>query len=163
MNDQMIIQMRKIKITFNSFKTQLCIETTLAMSSTSHKHLINQPQLQKAWDVSQRSTASDWNAWFARFSIQLLIESPSAALRSCSIVAQSHLPLAKDLFQASFVSCWLELSEHYQEYLIKSLHVAFQSMTIPDEILLLLLNLAEFMEHDVDALPIEQHKWRGFA
>lgn len=122
-----------------------------------NKHTINQPQLQKAWDVSQRSTASDWNAWFARFSIQLLMESPSPALRACSILAQSYLPFAKDLFQASFVSCWLELSEHYQEYLIKSLHVAFQSTTIPDEILLLLLNLAEFMEHDVDALPIEPH------
>lgn len=122
-----------------------------------NKYTINQPQLQKAWDVSQRSTSSDWNAWFARFSIQLLMESPSPALRSCSILAQSYLPLAKDLFQASFVSCWLELSEHYQEYLIKSLHVAFQSTTIPDEILLLLLNLAEFMEHDVDALPIEPH------
>jgi tetratricopeptide (TPR) repeat protein len=52
------------------------------------------------------------------------------------------------------VSCWQELSDQYQESLVRSLQKAFRSTTIPSEILQALLNLAEFMEHDVEALPI---------
>ena len=122
---------------------------------SSAKHSTNPQQLQKAWDVSQRSTVSDWNAWFSRFSVQLLMESPSPALRACAVLAQAYIPLARELFQAAFVSCWMELSEQYRENLVRSLHTAFRSATIPQEILLVLLNLAEFMEHDVDALPID--------
>ncbi|RHZ26713.1 hypothetical protein DYB37_008940, partial [Aphanomyces astaci] len=45
--------------------------------------------------------------------------------------------------------------EQYQDYLVRALETAFQSDTIPAEILQTLLNLAEFMEHDVEALPID--------
>ena len=37
---------------------------------------------------------------------------------------------------------------------MRALQAAFRSTTIPPEILQSLLNLAEFMEHDVEALPI---------
>ena len=37
---------------------------------------------------------------------------------------------------------------------VRALQTAFRSNTIPPEILQTLLNLAEFMEHDVEALPI---------
>jgi tetratricopeptide (TPR) repeat protein len=124
-------------------------------AKSSAKHSTNPATLQKAWDVSQRSTVSDWNAWFGRFSVQLLMESPSPALRACAELAQAYIPLARELFQAAFVSCWMELNEQYQEHLVRSLHIAFRSSTIPQEILLVLLNLAEFMEHDVNALPID--------
>ena len=115
---------------------------------------LNQGQLARAWDVSQRSTAADWSEWLRRFNIELLRESPSPALRSCSALAQAYAPLAKDLFHAAFVSCWMELNEQYQDSLVRALHVAFKSNTIPPEILQSLLNLAEFMEHDVETLPI---------
>lgn len=49
---------------------------------------VNQQNLQKAWDVSQRSTTEDWGDWIRRFSLELLRESPSPALRSCSALAQ---------------------------------------------------------------------------
>ncbi|KAJ8525571.1 hypothetical protein ON010_g15543 [Phytophthora cinnamomi] len=90
-----------------------------------------------------------------RFSIELLRESPSAALRSCCALAQAYNPLARALFNPAFVSCWNELYEQYQDYLVRALETAFQSDTIPAEILQTLLNLAEFMEHDVEALPID--------
>ena len=115
---------------------------------------LNQQQLSKAWDVSQRSTAADWNEWLRRFNVDLLKESPSPALRSCGALAQAYTPLARDLFHAAFVSCWHELNDQYQDSLVRSLQTAFRSNTIPPEILQTLLNLAEFMEHDVEALPI---------
>lgn len=53
------------------------------------------------------------------------------------------------------MSCWFELLDQYQEHLVRSLEIAFRSETIPPDILQSLLNLAEFMEHDVEALPID--------
>lgn len=79
---------------------------------------LNQQQLSRAWDVSQRSTAADWNEWLRRLNVDLLKESPSPALRCCSALAQAYTPLARDLFHAAFVSCWHELSEQYQDSLV---------------------------------------------
>eukprot|EP01041_Mallomonas_annulata_P001944 gene1944-3771_t len=121
----------------------------------TQKIAVNQQQLQRSWDVEQRTTSEDWNEWLRRFTVELLRESPSPALRSCSGLAQAYGPLARELFHAAFVSCWQELTETYQDSLVRSLQSAFQSKTIPPEILQILLNLAEFMEHDVEPLPID--------
>lgn len=128
--------------------------TPPAPPSNTRLH-VNQQNLRRAWEASQRSTKEDWLEWMRRFSIELLRESPSAALRSCCALAQAYNPLARALFNPAFVSCWNELYEQYQDYLVRALETAFQSDTIPAEILQTLLNLAEFMEHDVEALPID--------
>lgn len=123
--------------------------------SGTQRLAVNQQQLQRSWDVTQRTTADDWDEWLRRFSVELLRESPSPALRSCSALAQAYTPLAKELFHASFVSCWQELTDQYRDSLIHALQTAFKSTSIPPEILQMLLNLAEFMEHDVEPLPID--------
>ena len=116
---------------------------------------VNQEHLKVSWEASQRSTREDWQEWMRRFSIELLKESPSNALRACAALASVYQPLAKDLFNAAFVSCWTELYEQYQEELVRSLELALVSPNIPPEILQVLLNLAEFMEHDDKPLPID--------
>ncbi|KAI8892612.1 FAT domain-containing protein, partial [Globomyces pollinis-pini] len=115
----------------------------------------NQTQLKKAWEASQRSTRDDWVEWIRRFSVELLKESPSHALRACAALAGTYYPLARELFNAGFVSCWGELYDQFQDELVRSLETALTSPTIPPEILQTLLNLAEFMEHDDKALPID--------
>lgn len=116
---------------------------------------VNQVHLKSAWEASQKSTREDWQEWMRRFSVELLKESPSHALRACAGLAGVYQPLAKDLFNAAFVSCWTELYEQYQEELVHSLETALTSPLIPPEILQILLNLAEFMEHDDKALPVD--------
>eukprot|EP00736_Rhodelphis_marinus_P007859 Rmarinus@m.12108 len=116
---------------------------------------VNQDNLKKAWEASQRSTKEDWVEWMRRLSINLLQNSASPALRSCSGLAQVHHPLARELFNAAFVSCWSELYESNQELLVRALEAALSSPTIPQDILQTLLNLAEFMEHDEKPLPID--------
>jgi len=125
-----------------------------SFNMAQQKMTVNQAQLARSWDVSQRSTAVDWHEWLRRLKGDLLRESPSPALRACSALAQAHAPLAHDLFHAAFVSCWHELSEQYQDSLVRALQAAFRSTTIPPEILQTLLNLAEFMEHVTEPLPI---------
>jgi hypothetical protein len=129
--------------------------SAIAGSSGLMSLFVNQQQLSRAWDVSQRSTSGDWNDWMRRFSIELLRQSPSPCLRACSSVAQAHQPVARELFNVSFLSCWQELSDPYQESLVKTLQSAFSNPGIPAEILQALLNLCEFLEHMCEPLPIQ--------
>ncbi len=130
-------------------------EDTSYMNITSQRLPVNQQHLKNAWDTSQKSTREDWQEWNRRFSVELLKESPSHALRACSMLASVYPPLARDLFNSAFVSCWGELYDQYQEELIRSIEKALTSTNIPPDILQALLNLAEFMEHDDKSLPID--------
>lgn len=122
---------------------------------TTKKLRVNQQHLQIAWDTSQRTTRDDWMEWLRKFSLELLKESPSAALRASASIAGVYAPLAKDLFNPSFYSCWGALHDTYKEDLVKSLETALTSPNIPPEVLQALLNLAEYMEHDEKSLPID--------
>jgi FKBP12-rapamycin complex-associated protein len=75
---------------------------------------VNQQHLKKAWETSQRSTRDDWTEWLRRLSVELLKESPSHALRACASLAGVYHPLARELFNAAFVSCWTELYDQFQ-------------------------------------------------
>lgn len=119
------------------------------------KLAVNQQHLKNAWEANQKSTREDWQEWMRRFSVELLRESPQQALRACTNLAGVYAPLARSLFNSAFVSCWTELYDQYQEELVRSIEVALTSPNIPPEILQILLNLAEFMEHDDKALPID--------
>ena len=116
------------------------------MNPTTH-HRVNQGNLQRAWDVSQKASREDWDEWMRRFGIQLLREAPSPALRATASLAHAYQPLARELFSAAFVCCWGELNEQYRQNLVEALQSAFVADVSP-EILQTLLNLAEFMEHD---------------
>ncbi|KAF1821278.1 TOR1 phosphatidylinositol 3-kinase [Dissoconium aciculare CBS 342.82] len=119
------------------------------------KLAVNQQHLKNAWEASSKLTKDDWQEWMRRFSVELLKESPQQALRACANLASIHAPLARSLFNSAFVSCWTELYDQYQEELVRAIEVALTSPNIPPEILQVLLNLAEFMEHDDKALPID--------
>ncbi|KAI1329513.1 TOR kinase [Xylariaceae sp. FL0255] len=116
---------------------------------------MNAIHLKAAWDTRGKSTKEDWQEWLRRFSTTLLTESPNHALRACAILASVYLPLARELFNSAFVSCWSDLYEQFQDELIQNIENAIRSENVPPDLLGLLLNLAEFMEHDDKALPID--------
>jgi phosphatidylinositol kinase/protein kinase (PI-3 family) len=98
-----------------SFTQQALAEPTPTDQS---RNVVNQQHLKQAWDVSQVSTREDWLEWRRRLAVEFLKESPSHALRACKTLADTHLPLALELFNAAFVSCWTELFELYQVRLL---------------------------------------------
>ncbi|KAI1373105.1 FAT-domain-containing protein [Hypoxylon crocopeplum] len=116
---------------------------------------MNAIHLKAAWDTKGKSTKEDWHEWLRRFSTTLLTESPNHALRACAVLGSVHLALARELFNSAFVSCWSELYEQFQDELIQNIENAIRSENVPPDLLGLLLNLAEFMEHDDKALPID--------
>lgn len=71
------------------------------------------------------------------------------------LLSQVQPGMARELFAAGFVSCWAELEPPSQQALVRSLEAALASPSIPPEIVTTLLNLAEFMEHDEKALPLD--------
>ncbi|OAL49589.1 ARM repeat-containing protein [Pyrenochaeta sp. DS3sAY3a] len=122
---------------------------------STKKLAVNQQHLKQAWEASSKTTKEDWIEWMRRFSVELLRESPQQALRACTPLGSVYSPIARSLFNSAFVSCWTELYDQYQEELVRSIETALTSPNIPPEILQVLLNLAEFMEHDDKALPID--------
>ncbi|TDL23875.1 atypical/PIKK/FRAP protein kinase [Rickenella mellea] len=127
------------------------------------KMTVNQQHLKQAWDVSQVVTKDDWNEWMHRLSVELMKESPSHALRACMSLVDIHPPLARELFNAAFLSCWGELYDQYQADLVQSIEHAITASTIPQELIHRLLNLAEFMEHEDKPLPIEHRTLGEYA
>ena len=66
------------------------------MNGVAGQLVVNQVALRRAWESSQRSTKEDWAEWMRHFSVELLKESPSPALRATYSLAQvclcaSHL------------------------------------------------------------------------
>ncbi|KAF9454266.1 phosphatidylinositol 3-kinase [Macrolepiota fuliginosa MF-IS2] len=127
------------------------------------KMTVNQQHLKQAWDVSQVATREDWFEWIHRLSVEFMKESPSHALRACMSLVDIHPPLAKELFNAAFLSCWSELYDQYQEDLVRSIEFAITSNNAPSELIHRLLNLAEFMEHEEKPLPIEHRTLGEYA
>lgn len=110
-------------------------DAPIDLTNVPRKIKLNEQNLRRAWEVSQRSTKEDWFEWLRNFSVVLLRESPSPALRACISLANDYHQLVKELFNAAFVSCWQELQEQYQDELVRSLETALQSPNIPLEIL----------------------------
>lgn len=138
-------------------------EATVAADAGSGKLPVNQVALKAAWEPIDRAKPDDWREWLKRLSVQLLKSSPSHTLRACANLAEVYPPLARDLFNAAFVSCWTELYDQYQEELVRAISTALASPTLPPEITQTLLNLAEFMEHDDKVLPIPIATLGGYA
>ncbi|SHO77966.1 Similar to S.cerevisiae protein TOR1 (PIK-related protein kinase and rapamycin target) [Malassezia sympodialis ATCC 42132] len=125
-----------------------------APHAEASKMVVHQAHLKAVWDTSRVSTAQDWREWLRRLAVEMLRESPSHALRACRGLAEVYQPLALELFNAAFVSCWVELYDSYQESLLRAIEAALDASDIPDQVVHALLQLAEFMEHDDKALPI---------
>ncbi|KIM49486.1 hypothetical protein M413DRAFT_21701 [Hebeloma cylindrosporum] len=124
---------------------------------------VNQQHLKQAWDTTHISTREDWIEWMHRIGVEFMKESSSHALRACMSLVDIHPPLAKELFNAAFLSCWGELYDQYQEDLVRAIELAITSNTAPSELIHRLLNLAEFMEHEEKPLPIEHRTLGEYA
>ncbi len=63
----------------------------VVMVGAPQKLPVNPGNLKKAWESSQRVTKEDWAEWMRHFSVELLRESPSPALRACHELAQARM------------------------------------------------------------------------
>jgi FKBP12-rapamycin complex-associated protein len=107
---------------------------------------VDQVTLKEAWEVFPKAS-EEWSAWIKQFGRALLKESNSPALRSCSLLAEIHEPIMRELFNAAFTSCWAELDLDTQDNLVHYFERALMDNTRDTrEIKRVLLNLTEFMD-----------------
>lgn len=114
---------------------------------------MNEMKLKKSWEINTKSTQDDWKVWLRTFSIQLIRQTPSSALRACIPLANQDQSIAFELFNPAFLSCWTEMSPQSQKDLVQTLETVLSSAATP-EVLQVLLNLTEFMDRDEKPLPI---------
>ena len=69
--------------------------------------------LRRAWESSQRSTKEDWAEWMRNFSIELLKQSPSKALKACASLAQVGVRCVRlwVLLLVQLLGLWPELRQ----------------------------------------------------
>lgn len=124
---------------------------------------INPEFLKHSWDTTGRSTRDDWTEWFRRISVEFLKNSPSPSMRACADIAVISPSLARDLFNPSFYTVWIQLDDAYKDDLIRHVQNAMASTNIPPEVLQTLLTLAEFMERDDKPFPLSPRVLAGYA
>ena len=90
----------------------------------------------------------EWLEWMRRFSLELVLQSPSPSLKECSGLLQVHEPLSKQLFNAAFFSVWSELDCPSQKTLLSHLERVIRSPSLPHQVLITFLNMFEFMERE---------------
>ncbi|KAJ6237501.1 serine/threonine-protein kinase mtor [Anaeramoeba flamelloides] len=114
--------------------------------------------LKQSWNVDGINTKEKWNLWIKKLSTDLLRNSSAVALRSCNTLAPVYCTLAEQLFNAAFLSCWSEIDQLTKENFELNLDKALSSNIIPENIVYILLNLIEFMEHVGKPLSISYKK-----
>ena len=102
----------------------------------------------KEFDTSKCSIEADWIEWLKKTSHQLLKQSPSPILHACSTVAEVYAPIANELYNIAFVSCWKIMNDKGKELIMENYMHAIKSASKPTAVLQTILNLAEFMELD---------------
>ena len=123
------------------------VENRENMSKT-RKSQIDKDLLVKEFDPVNCSIEEDWREWFKSTSKILFEQSPSYALYYCHNVADYYTPLLNELYNYAFVSCWRNLNDYHKMSIISYLNTALTSPKTPNEILLTILNLAEFIERE---------------
>lgn len=116
------------------------------------------PQCDTDEEASRQATIfsqAGWQEWLQEFSLDLLIKSPSIALRLAAGVASRLPPLSKELFNAAFLACWRDSKDRCQGQFMQVLSQILAGRLSSVELVQRILNLAEFIEHDEQELFVD--------
>ncbi|TKR95489.1 hypothetical protein L596_009654 [Steinernema carpocapsae] len=97
--------------------------------------------------LTSESSREEWNGYLEKVKATFLKNSTSTALQWCSHdVSEVYPALKSELFNASFMSVWTNMTEQDQDTVTVMLKHILQNCKHPDPIQTI-LNLAEFMDH----------------
>lgn len=75
-------------------------------------------------------------------------QNPSPVLFACASLTEMYEPLASELYNIAFVSCWRNMQDVDKSKIMDAFNFAHKSSTKTPKVLQTILNLAEFMELD---------------
>ncbi|CAK5074309.1 unnamed protein product [Meloidogyne enterolobii] len=140
------LQLERQPITEPSFVRQIQFLPPLEAETSKEDFHVNVDQLRRCWKIQTLTSREDWLQWLSTLRVHFIRQSPSPALRACTGLAEAHDPLAKELFNAAFISVWTELRESDQNQLTMLL-IEILKQCPHAEPIQAILNLAEFMDH----------------
>ena len=121
-------------------------------------YVIRTDQLRQHWQQASHRNAKDLPMWLNKFQQLVLEQSPVYPLRAMgTCLAQVSLSIPRDLFNASFISCWSELNSLDRQSLTAALTYVLSVSDKPD-VIQILLNLAEFRNHCDLKLKLERQQ-----
>ena len=102
----------------------------------------------KELETKYFSNEDDWHEWFKSSSMKLFANSPSNTLYLCYKynVCDSHF--VEQLYNSAFYSLWISCPENLKLKIIKNLREILNNPKTPDDILLIILNLIEFISKE---------------
>ncbi|CAF4657655.1 unnamed protein product [Rotaria sp. Silwood1] len=121
-------------------------------------YTIRTEQLRQHWSQAMQRNAKDLPMWLNKFQQLVLEQSPVYPLRAMgTCLAQVSPSIPRDLFNASFISCWSELNSHDRQSLTNALTYVLSVSDKPD-VIQTILNLAEFRNHCDLKLKLERQQ-----
>lgn len=112
------------------------------------------------FDVSNNALKEDWEEWLSKTANQLIRNSPSNVLYSCRTFADVNPTICKALFNVSFAMIWSQFNDGQKCFVIQNIEKIIAgaskgTQNVPLSVLKMILNLAEFMEHDSQGLQLD--------
>ena len=148
--------------------------SNINISSQPNKNLNNKfdpEKIVRVFNNSQCSVEEDWYDWFKSSSKILFEESPSYILLTINSLSEYYFPLILELYNYAFLTAYETINDNNKVILTNMLINAINSPSTPNDILLTMLNLIEFIErrnNDFSFIDYNQfgniaNKCRAFA
>ena len=112
----------------------------------NRKELIDINQILNLFSTANCAGEDDWNEWFKSSSKILFEQSPSYILYYCHFVIDYYFPLIRELYSYAFYSTIKNINEESKSKIVDELISALNSPKTPNDILLIILNLTEYIE-----------------
>ena len=105
---------------------------------------VNKEEIINEFNPINCSLEEDWHEWFKSSFNQLFFNSPSYVLSCCRHLSDS----LTDLYNYAFITVWRTFSQNQKSKIFSYLNMALCAPTTPNDILLTILNLVEFIERE---------------
>lgn len=94
--------------------------TSTMEKAKSRQGVVNTNEMLDEFDTSKCHIAVDWNEWLTKTSYQLLKQNPSPVLYACASLTEMYAPLASELYNIAFVSCWKHMQDNEKQKIMLS-------------------------------------------
>ena len=128
----------------------------------NRRGLVNNEIIIKSFDNHNCKLEKDWNEWFKLTHKSLYEQNPSNFLYIFYLITEYYFSLNLDLTTHAFYSVYINNSDANKKKLTEYLDVAIKNPKTPDEILLSILNLFEFMERKNINMPFIDYTLFGY-
>ena len=163
----------------SSQNTNIQLDTTkssanlsiVSQSYNNRKNKFDNEKIIRVFNNTQCSVEEDWYDWFKSSSKILFEESPSFILLTINSLSEYYFPLILELYNYAFLTVYTNNNDKNKEILTNMLINAINNEKTPNDILLTILNLIEFIERrninlsfiDYNQFGNVSNKCRAFA